>query len=195
MRKINKIRIAKNVIEIESKSLASIANKIGQSFQKACDIILKCKGRVVTIGLGKSGHIAAKSSATLSSTGTPSTFIHAGEALHGDIGGLKNDDVLIYSNSGETKEILQLLPIIKLLKVNIISIVGDKKSSLAKSSDIVIDCGVSSEACPLNLTPTSSVITAIGISDALAITLLECRGLHQKILQNLILMDLLEKGS
>ena len=89
MRKINKIKIAKNVIKIESKSLASIAKKIGQSFQEACDIILKCKGRVVTIGLGKSGHIAAKSSATLSSTGTPSTFIHAGEALHGDIGGLK----------------------------------------------------------------------------------------------------------
>ena len=107
-------------------NLCFIANKIGQSFQKACDIILNA-GRVVTIGLGKSGHIAAKSSATLSSTGTPSTFIHAGEALHGDIGGLKNDDVaLIYSNSGETKEILQLLPIIKLLKINIISIVGDK---------------------------------------------------------------------
>ena len=181
MRKINKIKIAKNVIKIESKSLASIANKIGQSFQEACDIILKCKGRVVTIGLGKSGHIAAKSSATLSSTGTPSTFIHAGEALHGDIGGLKNDDVvLIYSNSGETREILQLLPIIKLLKINIISVVGDKESSLAKSSDIVIDCGVPSEACPLNLTPTSSVITAIGISDALAITLLECRGFTSK---------------
>jgi arabinose-5-phosphate isomerase len=181
MRKINKIKIAKNVIKIESKSLASIANKIGQSFQEACDIILKCKGRVVTIGLGKSGHIAAKSSATLSSTGTPSTFIHAGEALHGDIGGLKNEDVvLIYSNSGETREILQLLPIIKLLKINIISVVGDKESSLAKSSDIVIDCGVPSEACPLNLTPTSSVITAIGISDALAITLLECRGFTSK---------------
>jgi len=128
MRKINKIKIAKNVIKIESKSLASIANKIGRSFQEACDIILKCKGRVVTIGLGKSGHIAAKSSATLSSTGTPSTFIHAGEALHGDIGGLKNDDVvLIYSNSGETREILQLLPIIKLLKIKIISVVGDKE--------------------------------------------------------------------
>ena len=181
MKKINKIKIAKNVIKIESKSLASIANKIGQSFQEACDIILKCKGRVVTIGLGKSGHIAAKSSATLSSTGTPSTFIHAGEALHGDIGGLKNDDiVVIYSNSGETREILQLLPIVKLLKINIISIVGDKESSLAKSSDIVIDCGVPSEACPLNLTPTSSVITAIGISDALAITLLECRGFTSK---------------
>ena len=181
MKKINKIKIAKNVIKIESKSLASIANKIGQSFQEACEIILKCKGRVVTIGLGKSGHIAAKSSATLSSTGTPSTFIHAGEALHGDIGGLKNDDVvLVYSNSGETREILQLLPIIKLLKINIISVVGDKESSLAKSSDIVIDCGVPSEACPLNLTPTSSVITAIGISDALAITLLECRGFTSK---------------
>tara|TARA_Y100000817_G_scaffold314303_1_gene312710 strand:- start:1392 stop:2360 length:969 start_codon:yes stop_codon:yes gene_type:complete len=177
MKKVNKIKIAKNVITIESKSLASIANKINQSFQKACDIILTCKGRVITIGLGKSGHIAAKSSATLSSTGTPSAFIHASEALHGDIGGLKNNDVvLVYSNSGETKEILQLLPIIKLLKVPVISIVGDKKSSLARSSDVAIDCGVSSEACPLNLTPTSSVITAIGISDALAITLLECRG-------------------
>ncbi len=177
MKNINKIKIAKNVIKLESRSLNSIADKINKNFVKACEEILACQGKVVTIGLGKSGHIAAKSSATLSSTGTSSTFIHASEALHGDIGGLKNNDVvLIYSNSGETKEILNLLPVIKLLKVPIISIVGDKKSSLASASDIFIDCGVSAEACPLNLTPTSSVITAIGISDALAITLLQCRG-------------------
>jgi arabinose-5-phosphate isomerase len=181
MKKINKILIAKKVIKSEGKSLIRIADKINKEFIKACDSILSCKGKVVTIGLGKSGHIAAKAAATLSSTGTPSIFMHAADALHGDMGAItKNDIVIFYSNSGETKELMFILPLLKLLKLTIITITGSKLSTLSKSSDIVIDSGVNVEACPLNLTPTSSVITAIGISDALAITLLECRGFTSK---------------
>ena len=181
MKKINKILIAKKVIKSEGKSLIKIADKINKEFTRACDVILSCKGKVITIGLGKSGYIAAKAAATLSSTGTPSTFLHAADALHGDMGVItKNDIVIFYSNSGETKELMLILPLLKLLKISIITITGSKLSSLSKASNIVIDSGVNAEACPLNLTPTSSVITAIGISDALAITLLECRGFTSK---------------
>jgi arabinose-5-phosphate isomerase len=181
MKKINKVLIAKKVIKSEGKSLIKIADKINKEFVKACDKILCCRGKVITIGLGKSGYIAAKAAATLSSTGTPSIFIHAADALHGDMGAItKNDIVIFYSNSGETKELMFILPLLKLLKITIITITGSKSSTLSKSSNIVIDSGVDVEACPLNLTPTSSVITAIGISDALAITLLECRGFTSK---------------
>ena len=181
MKIINKISIAKKVILSEATALKNIANKLDHNFNLACEAILDCKGKVVTIGLGKSGHIAAKSAATLSSTGTPSVFLHAAEALHGDIGLIgKLDLVICYSNSGETKELLLLLPLLKLLKVTLITVTGNKKSMLARSSNIVLDSGVKSEACPLNLTPTSSVISAIGLSDALAITLLKCRGFTSK---------------
>ena len=181
MKTINKISIAKKVILSEATALKNIANKLDNNFTLACEAILNCKGKVITIGLGKSGHIATKSAATLSSTGTPSVFLHAAEALHGDIGLIgKLDLVICYSNSGETKELLLLLPLLKLLKITLITITGNKKSMLAKSSDIVLDSSVQSEACPLNLTPTSSVISAIGLSDALAITLLKCRGFTSK---------------
>jgi len=181
MKIINKISIAKKVILSEATALKNIANKLDNNFNLACEAILNCKGKIITIGLGKSGHIATKSAATLSSTGTPSVFLHAAEALHGDIGLIgKLDLVICYSNSGETKELLLLLPLLKLLKVTLITVTGNKKSMLAKSSDIVLDSSVQSEACPLNLTPTSSVISAIGLSDALAITLLKCRGFTSK---------------
>lgn len=181
MKITDKISIAKKVILSEATALKNIANKLDKNFTLACDAILNCKGKVVTIGLGKSGHIATKSSATLSSTGTPSIFLHAAEALHGDVGLIgKSDLVICYSNSGETKELLLLLPLLKILKITLITITGNKKSTLAKSSDIVLDSSVKSEACPLNLTPTSSVISAIGLSDALAITLLKSRGFTSK---------------
>ena len=164
MKIINKISIAKKVILSEATALKNIANKLDDNFTLACEAILNCRGKVITIGLGKSGHIATKSAATLSSTGTPSVFLHAAEALHGDIGLIgKLDLVICYSNSGETKELLLLLPLLKLLKITLITITGNKKSMLAKSSDIVLDSSVQSEACPLNLTPTSSVISAIGL--------------------------------
>lgn len=179
--KKNKINIAKNIIKLESDSLKSMIKKVNSHFDKACDAILSCRGKVVTIGLGKSGHIAAKASATLSSTGTPSMYIHGADCLHGDIGAIKKDDIIIlFSNSGETKELLSIIPILKVLKIQIISITGNKLSKLAIASDYVLECGVKKEACPLNLTPTSSVITAISMSDALALTLLECRGFTSK---------------
>ena len=181
MKIINKMSIAKKVILSEATALKNVANRLDNNFNLACEAILNCKGKVITIGLGKSGHIATKSAATLSSTGTPSVFLHAAEALHGDIGLIgKLDIVICYSNSGETKELLLLLPLLKLLKITLITVTGNKKSMLAKSSDIVLDSSVQSEACPLNLTPTSSVISAIGLSDALAITLLKCRGFTSK---------------
>ena len=181
MKMTDKISIAKKVILSEATALKSIANRLDKNFTLACEAILNCRGKVITIGLGKSGHVATKSAATLSSTGNPSVFLHAAEALHGDVGLIgKLDLVVCYSNSGETKELLLLLPLIKILKVTLITITGNKKSTLAKSSDIVLDSSVKSEACPLNLTPTSSVISAIGLSDALAITLLKSRGFTSK---------------
>ena len=181
MKIANKISIAKKVILSESTALKNIANKLDSNFDLACNAILACKGKVITIGLGKSGHVAVKSAATLSSTGTPSVFLHAAEALHGDVGLIKKLDLVIcYSNSGETKELLLLLPLLKILKVTLITITGNKNSTLAKSSDIILDSSVKSEACPMNLTPTSSVICAIGLSDALAITLLKSRGFTSK---------------
>ena len=181
MKTINKISMAKQVILSEAAALKNVANRLNNNFNLACEAILNCKGKVITIGLGKSGHVATKSAATLSSTGTPSVFLHAAEALHGDIGLIgKRDLVICYSNSGETKELLLLLPLLKLLKIGLITVTGNTKSMLAKSSDIVLDSSVQSEACPLNLTPTSSVISAIGLSDALAITLLKCRGFTSK---------------
>jgi len=179
--KKNKINIAKNIIKLESDSLKNMIVKINSHFDKACDAILSCKGKVVTIGLGKSGHIAAKASATLSSTGTPSMYIHGADCLHGDIGAIKKEDIIIFfSNSGETRELLSIISLLKVLKIQIISITGNKLSKLAKASDFILECGVKKEACPLNLTPTSSVITAISMSDALALTLLECRGFTSK---------------
>ena len=178
---IDKKSIAKKTIKKEAQALNQLIKKIDHHFEKACDILLACKGKIITIGLGKSGHVAKKASVTFSSTGSPSVFIHAAEALHGDMGLVEKSDVVIfYSNSGETKELLLLLPLFKVLKVPLIIITGNKKSALAKNSDVVIDSGVKAEACPLNLAPTSSVISAIAMSDALAITLLECKGFTSK---------------
>ena len=177
MKKINKRSMAHKVIKSEISALNSMLRKINKDFEKACDTILKCKGKVITIGIGKSSYIAAKTAATFSSTGTPSMFLHAAEALHGDMGVVSKDDVvLFFSNSGETNEIMLILPLIKLLKIPIISITGATKSTLAKASNVILDSAVKKEACPLDLTPTSSVLTALSLADALAITLLECRG-------------------
>ncbi len=181
MKKINKNKIAKKVLKDEANALASLSKTIGKKFEDFCNTVLNCKGKVITIGLGKSGYIAAKFAATLSSTGTPSAFLHATEALHGDMGMIaKGDIVIFFSNSGETEELLLVIPLLKYLKIKILSITGSNMSSLAKISDIHLNAGVKKEACPLNLTPTSSVITALALSDAIAITLLECRGFTSK---------------
>ena len=172
MKKNSNISLAKVIIKREIAALNRTLNKIDSSFDKACNVLCNVTGKVITIGLGKSGYIAMKMSGTLSSTGTPSVFIHAAEALHGDMGAIKKNDVIIvYSKSGETSEIIKLLPLLKVLKCPIISITGDSKSSLAKYSDISIDASVTREACPNNLAPTSSIVCALALSDALALTI------------------------
>jgi arabinose-5-phosphate isomerase len=171
MRNKSYINIASEIIKTEIAALTRTLKRIDSSFDRACELIKKNSGKVVTIGLGKSGYIAMKTAATLSSTGTPSIFIHATEALHGDMGVINTEDVIIiYSNSGETEEIIKLVPLLKIIKCKIIAITGNKKSQLAKHSDIILDASVTKEACPNNLAPTSSVICALAISDALALT-------------------------
>ena len=171
MRNKSNISLATEIIKSEIMALTRTLKRIDASFDRACELIEKNSGKVVTIGLGKSGYIAMKMAATLSSTGTPSIFIHPTEALHGDMGVINSNDVIIfYSNSGDTEEIVKLVPLLKVLKCKIISITGNKKSQLAKYSDSILDASVTREACPNNLAPTSSVMCALAISDALALT-------------------------
>ncbi len=171
MKNKTNISFATEIIKSEIASLSRTLKKIDSSFDKACELINKSLGKTITIGLGKSGYIAMKTAATLSSTGTPSIFIHATEALHGDMGVINTEDVIIiYSNSGETEEVIKLVPLLKIIKCKIIAITGNKKSQLAKHSDVVLDASVTKEACPYNLAPTSSIICALAISDALALT-------------------------
>ena len=176
MKKINHIESALRTLEIEAKAVIKLAANLDNKFSKLCDAILSCKGKIITLGVGKSGHIAQKISATLSSTGSPSYFIHATEALHGDIGVIsKNDCVLIISHSGESKEIIDTISSLKKIGCKIFSFTGPTQSTIAKSTDINISTEVDKEACPLDLAPTSSTTAALALGDALAIALLESR--------------------
>jgi arabinose-5-phosphate isomerase len=168
---------ARKVIGIESRGIEELASRINGDFSKACQLILACPGRVVVSGMGKSGHIARKTAATLASTGTPSFFVHPGEASHGDIGMITPDDVvLLLSNSGETEEVLTILPFLKRQGNALIAMTGNPKSTLARDADAHLDASVSNEACPLGLAPTASTTAALVLGDALAIALLEARG-------------------
>lgn len=165
------------VIETELAAVSALRERIDEHFISACRYLLNCSGRIVVIGMGKSGHIANKFSATLASTGSPAFFVHPGEASHGDLGMITKDDVVIaISNSGETNEILTILPLIKRLKVPFISLTGNVNSTLAKSADAHLNVSVEKEACPLGLAPTASTTATLVMSDALAIALLEARG-------------------
>lgn len=176
MKKTSYIKSAKRTLDIESKAITKLSKNLDQNFSKLCDALLSCKGKIITIGVGKSGHIAQKISATLSSTGSPSYFIHATEALHGDIGIISNNDaILILSHSGESKEILELIPSLQNIGCEIFSFTGQVKSSIAERTEINISTEVDREACPLNLAPTSSTTAALALGDALAIALLESR--------------------
>lgn len=164
-------------ITLERDAVAKLLHSIDGQFDKACELILGCTGRVVVTGMGKSGHIATKIAATLASTGTPAMFVHPGEAGHGDMGMITANDVVIaLSNSGKTAEVVTLLPLLKRLGTPLISFTGDANSVLAKSADVNLDVGVEEEACPLDLAPTSSTTVALVMGDALAIALLEARG-------------------
>lgn len=168
------------VIQTEQVELSALIKRIDNKFVDACNIILQCDGRTVVTGMGKSGHIANKIAATLASTGTPSFFVHPGEASHGDLGMITTDDVVIaLSNSGETDEIVALLPVIKRLNTPLITLTGNPDSTLAKTSTINIDVSVKKEACPLGLAPTSSTTATLAMGDAIAIALLESRGFSE----------------
>jgi len=179
---INEINeLAKNVLDIEANSILRLKNNIGEDFDKAVDFIYNCRGRVIVTGMGKSGHIGRKIAATLTSTGTPSYFLHPAESTHGDSGIItRNDVVIAISNSGETQELLNLLPLIKRFGVTMIGMTGKLNSTLANASDAVLDVSVEREACPLNKAPTASTTATLAMGDALAVCLLQKRGFSEE---------------
>jgi len=173
----NFISSARRTVKMEAEAVAELEQRIDGDFARACELLLATPGRVIVTGMGKSGHIANKVAATLASTGTPSFYVHPGEASHGDMGMITSDDsVLALSNSGNTPELLTLLPLLKRQGNTLISMTGNPDSELAKASDAHLDSSVATEACPLDLAPTSSTTTALVMGDALAIALLEARG-------------------
>ena len=170
-------QLGREVIQLEAEALQALAQRIDGQFTEACRLILACQGRVIVTGMGKSGHIGNKIAATLASTGTPSFFVHPGEASHGDLGMITPPDIVFaISNSGETAEILTILPIIKRMGVKLIALIGNTNSSLARQADATLNVGVEKEACPHNLAPTASTTAALAMGDALAVALLKSRG-------------------
>jgi len=169
--------LARAVIETQASAVNSLLSRIDDQFVAACNYLLNCSGRVVVIGMGKSGHIGSKIAATLASTGTPAFFVHPAEASHGDLGMIKSQDVVLtLSNSGETDEVNQILPLLKRIGVKIVAMTGNPESTLAQHADVHLNVAVEKEACPLGLAPTSSTTAALVMGDALAISLLETRG-------------------
>ncbi len=168
---------ALRTIAMEAQAVAALGPRIGAQFERACELLLACRGRVIVTGMGKSGHIARKIAATLASTGTPAFFVHPGEASHGDMGMITAEDMVIaLSNSGEVSEVLTLLPLLKRMGTGLIAMTGNADSTLARAADAHLDAGVDTEACPLDLAPTSSTTAALVMGDAVAIALLEARG-------------------
>ena len=171
------IDVGKRTINIELAAIKALSERVDQTFSHACQLILNCTGRIIVTGMGKSGHIGNKIAATLASTGTPAFFLHPAEANHGDLGKVTRDDVVIaISNSGNSAELLSLLPLFKRLSIPLISMTGNVNSTLAQAADINLDISVETEACPLGLAPTSSTTVTLVLGDALAVALLEARG-------------------
>lgn len=177
----NIIELAKEVLTIEADSILKMKERLNQNFDRAIELLSSCKGRVIVTGMGKSGLIGKKIAATLSSTGTPSYFLHPAESTHGDSGIITREDVIIaISNSGETQELLNLIPLIKRFGVPMIALTGAENSTLARTSDIFLDISVEKEACPLNKAPTASTTVTLAMGDALAVCLLEKRGFTEE---------------
>jgi len=175
------VELGRQALNVEIDGLRAQLPRLGSDFARACRICLNCRGRIVVTGMGKSGHIGGKIAATLASTGTPSFFVHPGEASHGDVGMITRDDaVLALSNSGETAEILTILPVIKRLGVPLIAFTGNSDSALARIASVHLDIRVPAEACPLNLAPTASTTAALAVGDALAVALLKARGFTEE---------------
>ncbi|HAJ56682.1 MAG TPA: KpsF/GutQ family sugar-phosphate isomerase [Candidatus Omnitrophica bacterium] len=174
------IEQAKKVLKIEAQAINNLSKKLGKEFSQAIEILARCPGRVIVTGMGKGGIIGQKISATLSSTGTPSLFLHSAEAIHGDLGRVtKEDVVLAISNSGETEEVIRLLPLIKKIGARLIALTGNTRSNLAKHSDVVLDVSVRQEACPLGLAPTASTTATLAMGDAIAVCLLKKKGFKE----------------
>ena len=171
------IQLAKETFDIEAAAISGLNRRVGAEFAQAVQMMLNVKGHVVVMGMGKSGHIGRKTAATLASTGTPAMFVHPAEASHGDLGMIKPTDlVLAISNSGESEELMVILPVLKRLGVPLIAMTGNAKSTLARYAQLALDCGVDKEACPLNLAPTASTTAQLAMGDALAVALLDARG-------------------
>jgi arabinose-5-phosphate isomerase len=171
------LALGRDVLATEAAAIRALEGRLGGAFLAAADVLFGCRGRVVVTGIGKSGHIARKLAATLASTGTPAFFVHAAEASHGDLGMITADDVvLLLSNSGETDELVLLIPHLKRQGAKLIALTGNEQSSLAQSVDVHLDASVDTEACPLGLAPTASTTAALALGDALALTLLDARG-------------------
>lgn len=178
---MNFCNLGRAVVETEAEAVFQLIQKIDTQFEKACEFLLACKGRIVVTGMGKSGHIANKIAATLSSTGSPSFFMHPGEASHGDLGMItRQDTVIAISHSGNTVELVTLLPLLKRLEIPLITLTGNPESTLAKASDVNLDVSIKQEACPLGLAPTTSTTVALVMGDALAIALLQARGFSKE---------------
>lgn len=172
---------AKKVLKIETEAIQAMSRRLGYEFDQAIDILAKCSGRVIITGMGKGGIVGQKISATLASTGTPSLFLHSAEAIHGDLGRVTREDVILaISNSGETEEVIRLLPLIKKIGSKLIAMTGNIKSTLAKHSDVVLDVGVKIEACPLGLAPTASTTVTLAMGDAIAVCLLKKKGFKEE---------------
>ena len=178
---MNEIETGKKVLDIEARAIDSLKSRLNQSFSDAISLLYNCKGRVVVTGMGKSGLIGKKISATFASTGTPSFFLHPADGIHGDIGMImQNDVILAISNSGETDELIALLPVFKKMTMQIICMTGKTASTLSNNSDVVLDVSIKEEACPMNLVPTASTTVALAMGDALAVALLEKRGFRKE---------------
>ena len=173
--------LARKVLRTEAEAILALVDRLGREFEEAVQLLYECRGRVIVTGMGKSGIICRKIAATLSSTGTAAWFLHPAEAIHGDLGAIREDDVVIaLSYSGETDEILRLLESIRRLGARLIALTGDRESTLAKAADVLLDCGIAEEACPMNLVPTASTTAALALGDALAMTLLVRKGFGEE---------------
>lgn len=175
------LELARKVLRTEAAAILGLVDRIGGDFERAVQLLFECRGRVVVTGMGKSGIICRKIAATLSSTGTPAFFLHPAEAIHGDIGAIRDDDVVLaVSHSGETEELSRLIESIRRLGARLIAVTGNAASTLAKAADVTLNCGVAAEACPLNLAPTASTTAALALGDALAMTLLVRKGFREE---------------
>ncbi len=175
------IHLARETLDIEAAAVLGLKQHLGHAFARGVEMMLQVRGRVVVMGMGKSGHVGRKMAATLASTGTPAMFVHPGEASHGDLGMIKSVDlVLAISNSGETEELIAILPVLKRLGVPLIAMTGNAESTLSRHADVFLNCGVEKEACPLNLAPTASTTAQLALGDALAVALLDARGFKEE---------------